>query len=246
MAHLIDLHEEDPGEPALLSDRIRNALTDEITSGDLPPGTALDEQLLAARFGASRTPVREALRQLAASGLIEARPRRGVTVTRVTTERIMNMFEAMAEIEAMCVRLATYRMTPLERAHLIELHAASDAMVASHDVDAYDALNRALHEGIYRATHNDFLAEQAIATRVRVNAFRRTQLRQGDRIVKSRDEHDGVINAIAECDGELAARRMRAHILNAANAFSHYISTHSNNSSSQSSEPSDAAQRSKV
>jgi len=230
MASVIELSAaRGSSEPILLSDRIRNALTDEITSGDLPPGTALDEQLLADRFGASRTPVREALRQLAASGLIEARPRRGMIVTRLTTERIMNMFEAMAEIEAMCVRLAAYRMTPLERAHLMGLHAASQAMVASNDVDAYDTLNRALHEGIYHATHNDFLAEQAMATRVRLNAFRRTQLREGGRIVRSREEHDGVISAIAECDGELAARRMRSHILNAANAFSNYISTHAPN-----------------
>jgi DNA-binding GntR family transcriptional regulator len=232
MADGVELGDK-PEEPTLLSDRIRNALTDEITSGDLQPGTALDEQVLADRFGASRTPVREALRQLAASGLIEARPRRGMIVTRLTTERIMNMFEAMAEIEAMCVRLATYRMTPLERARLIELHAASEAAVAANDVDTYDAINRMFHEEIYRATHNDFLAEQAIATRVRLNAFRRTQLREGGRIARSREEHDGVINAIAECDGELAARRMRSHILNAASAFSHYISNHSSTTSNE-------------
>ena len=68
----------------LLSDQIRNALTDEIASGVLAAGIALDEQDLADRFGASRTPVREALRQLASSGLVEMRPRRGVVVTRMT------------------------------------------------------------------------------------------------------------------------------------------------------------------
>jgi DNA-binding GntR family transcriptional regulator len=104
----------------LLSDRIRNALTDEIAAGELAAGTALDEQHLAERFGASRTPVREALRQLAVGGLVEMRPRRGAVVTRMTAERIMDMFETSAEIEAMCVRLATYRMTPLERSHLLK------------------------------------------------------------------------------------------------------------------------------
>ena len=99
----------------LLSDQIRNLLTDEIAAGGLAAGSALDEQQLADRFGASRTPVREALRQLAVSGLVEIRPRRGVVVTRLTPERIMEMFETTAEVEAMCVRLATYRVTPLER-----------------------------------------------------------------------------------------------------------------------------------
>ena len=72
----------------LLSDQIRNLLTDEIAAGGLAAGSALDEQQLADRFGASRTPVREALRQLAVSGLVEIRPRRGVVVTRLTPERI--------------------------------------------------------------------------------------------------------------------------------------------------------------
>jgi DNA-binding GntR family transcriptional regulator len=210
----------------LLSDRIRNALTDEIASGALAAGSALDEQQLADRFGASRTPVREALRQLAAGGLVEIRARRGVVVTRMTPERIMDMFETTAEIEAMCVRLATYRMTPLERSHLIELHESSRAMVEAGDIDAYDAFNRRFHEAIYRATHNTFLAEQATAIRARLSAFRRTQLRQDDRVHRSRAEHDAIMQAIAEGDGEAAARRMRAHMLNAATALGRYIDAH--------------------
>lgn len=210
----------------LLSERIRNALTDAIAAGEMPAGTALDEQQLADRFGASRTPVREALRQLAVSGLVEIRPRRGVLVTRMTEARIMDMFETTAEIEAVCVRLATYRMTPLERSRLMELHEQSLAIVEAEDVDGYDGLNRAFHKTIYEATHNDFLAEQATAIRSRLAAFRRMQLRQGDRMRRSRLEHDAVMRAIAQGDGEKAARRMRAHMLNAASALGHYIHAH--------------------
>jgi DNA-binding GntR family transcriptional regulator len=215
-----DIDTEDTG---LLSDRIRNALTDAISSGELAPGTTLDEQQLADRYGASRTPVREALRQLATSGMVEVRPRRGVIVRHVTAEEVMDMFETMAEIEAVCVRLATYRITPLERSRLLRIHEASEAAVAAGDVDAYDALNREFHEAIYRAAHNDFLADQAIAVRTRLNAFRRMQLRQDRRLVTSRAEHDAVMRAIAEGDGDEAARRMRAHMLNAASALDSYI-----------------------
>ena len=211
------------GDRGLLSDRIRNALTDEIAGGTLAAGTPLDEQQLADRFGASRTPVREALRQLAASGLVEVRARRGVVVARMTPERIMDMFETVAEIEAMCVRLATYRMTPLERSHLIELHDSSEAMVEQGDFDAYDTFNLQFHDAIYYATHNSFLAEQAIAIRTRLNAFRRTQLRQSERMGRSRDEHAAIMQAIAEGDGEMASRRMRAHMLNAATALRRFI-----------------------
>ncbi len=210
----------------LLSDQIRNALTDEIASGALPAGIALDEQDLADRFGASRTPVREALRQLASSGLVEVRPRRGVVVTRMTPERIMEMFETTAEFEALCVRLATYRMTPLELSALMDLHEQSAAAVAAQDYDAYDAQNRTFHEALYRATHNGFMAEQALAIRGRLSAFRRTQLRHGERIRRSRAEHGEILQAIAEGDGEAAARRMRAHMLNAASALGRYVAEH--------------------
>jgi DNA-binding GntR family transcriptional regulator len=223
MAGFFKVAAEAEDDGGLLSDRIRNALTDEIASGALIAGSALEEQQLADRFGASRTPVREALRQLVVSGVVEVRGRRGLVVARMTPERIMDMFETSAEVEAMCVRLATYRMTPLERSDLIELHDGSLAMVEARDVDAYDAFNRQFHEGIYRATHNAFLAEQAQEVRSRLSGFRRTQLRQGDRIRKSRDEHDAIMQAIAEGDGETAARRMRAHMLNAASALRRYI-----------------------
>ena len=211
----------------LLSDRIRNALTDEIASGLLGAGFALDEQQLADRFGASRTPVREALRQLSANGLVETKPRRGVVVTRLTPERIMDMFETTAEVEAMCVRLATYRMTPLERSHLYDLHQASGLVVDAGDVDAYDGLNREFHETLYRSTRNAFMAEQVLAIRARLDSFRRTQLRSGDRMAASRAEHGGILAAMAEGDGDAAARRMRAHMLNAAGALGRYIADHS-------------------
>ncbi|KQT61725.1 AsnC family transcriptional regulator [Methylobacterium sp. Leaf456] len=215
--------DEAPEERGLISDRIRNALSEAIAGGRMPAGTALDEQDLADRFGASRTPVREALRQLAFAGLVELRPRRGGVVARTTPERIAEMFETTAEIEAMCVRLATYRITPLERSRLMDLHEASAAMVAAGDVDAYDGFNRAFHETLYAATHNGFLAEQALAIRERLAAFRRTQLRQASRIDASRAEHGAVLAAMAEGDGEAAARRMRAHMLNASSALGRYV-----------------------
>ncbi len=210
-------------ERGLLSAQIRRALTDEITSGQLPAGTALDEQQLAGRFGASRTPVREALHHLATSGLVEIRPRRGGIVARLTPERVMEMFETSAEVEALCVRLATYRITPLERGRLAELHDGSACFVADGDVNGYDGFNRAFHDGLYAATHNGFLADQTTALRARLEAFRRTQLRDEGRLAASRAEHGHILAAMAEGDGEAAGRRMRAHMLNAASALSRYI-----------------------
>jgi DNA-binding GntR family transcriptional regulator len=97
------------------------------------------------------------------------------------------------------------------------------ACVGIRNLDSYDNFNRAFHEAIYAATHNAFLAEQAVAIRVRLRAFRRTQLRQSGRIAHSREEHDGILTAMAQGNGDEAGRRMRAHMLNAASALGRYI-----------------------
>jgi DNA-binding GntR family transcriptional regulator len=224
-----ELYEIEPGAAeasegrALLSDHIRLTLAEEIATGQLKPGVPLDEQNLADRFGASRTPVREALRQLSVSGMVEMRPRRGVIVAMMTPERIMDMFETTAEIEAMCTRLATFRISPLERGQLLAMHELSAELVKARDLDGYDDHNRRFHEMIYRASRNQFMAEQAMAVRARLAAFRRTQLRQTGRIERSHAEHGEILQAMARGDGEEAARCMRAHMLNASAALTRYI-----------------------
>src|SRR5260370_27426637 len=97
------------------AEELRLQLADEIVRGALAPGSPLDETDIARRFSVSRTPVREALRQLAASGLVDARAHRGAVVARPSIERLTGMFEAMAELEALCASLAAERMAPGER-----------------------------------------------------------------------------------------------------------------------------------
>src|SRR5215813_4484985 len=107
--------------PSQLRDKVTRAeelrlqLADEIVRGVLPPGSALDETDIARRFSVSRTPVREALRQLVASGLVDAQAHRGAVVARPSVERLTGMFEAMAELEGICAGLAAERMSPTER-----------------------------------------------------------------------------------------------------------------------------------
>lgn len=207
----------------LLSERIRRAISDDVTSGRLAPGTQLDEQEIGRRFGVSRTPVREALRELASAGLIEVRPRRGAVVCGFTRQEIVDLFELSAETEAMCVRLAAFRMDPLERSQLKKLHEQSQDVVERGDVNAYDAFNLKFHETIYHGTHNAAIADQAIKLRSRMVGYRRTQLFEHGRPQRSRHEHDGILEAIMEGDGDTAARRMRAHMLNASFALESYI-----------------------
>lgn len=206
-----------------LAEAIRAGLADEITSGRLAPGTVIDEQEIATRFKASRTPVREALRELAAAGLVEIEPRRGSRVAALTVDRLAEMFELMAEIEAMCARLATNRMTPGERIALQSIHHRALEAVKTRDIDAYDAANRQFHAAIYRGTHNAFLADHAAALRLRLAPFRRAQFVPEHRLEQSYAEHEGLITAVLRADGEEAARLMRAHMLIASAALVDYL-----------------------
>lgn len=194
------------------SEQLVDEIEERIVTGDYRPGTRLDEQELADAFRVSRTPVREALIQLAAAGLVELRPRRGAIVAELSPQGLCEMFELMAELESMCCRLAARRITEAEQQALIEAHEACKAARDAHDPDAYYRLNEVFHRRIYEASHNGFLTEQAIALHRRLRPYRRLQLRVRNRVDTSYREHSGIVDAILAGDGELAAERVRAHV----------------------------------
>jgi len=138
------------------TERLAEQVSSAILAGEFPPGARLDEQQLAQRFGVSRTPVREALRQLATSGLIDLRPRRGALVASLTPQDWETMFAAMAEMEASCARLSALRMTSLERRRLETMHEQMGELVRSGAADAevYADANQAFHLTIYSGAHN--------------------------------------------------------------------------------------------
>jgi DNA-binding GntR family transcriptional regulator len=194
------------------AEELRLQLADEIVRGALPPGAALDETDIARRFNVSRTPVREALRQLAASGLIDARAHRGAVVARPSIERLCGMFEAMAELEALCAGLAAERMPPVERRALEAVHEELRVLSYAGNPDRFHEVNERFHNAIYAGSQNGYIAEMTLATRVRVQPFRRAQFRNLGRLAKSHAEHDRVVIAIMRGDRAGAAAAMRTHI----------------------------------
>lgn len=201
-----------PTERRTLAEELRLQLADEIVRGVLTPGSALDETELARRFNVSRTPVREAIRQLAASGLIDARAHRGAVVARPDQQRLVGMFEAMAELEALCAGLAAERMSTAERRALEAVHEELRVLIQVGDPQRFHEGNEAFHGAIYAGAHNDYLAEITIATRGRVQPFRRAQFRNLGRLAKSHAEHDQVVAAILRGEHARAASAMHAHI----------------------------------
>jgi len=208
-----------------LAETLAEAIADGILSGTLPPGERLDEMRLAELHGVSRTPVREALRQLTMSGLIEMRPRKGAIVTKVTPEQLESLFVAMAEMEATCARLAAMSMTPIERRRLQARHEKMMALSAAGDVEAYSDANVAFHSAIYTGAHNAPLAEYALALRRRVGPFRRAQFQIEGRLVRSNKEHDAVVRAIVSGDAAGAHASMLHHVSLVEDAFETYSAT---------------------
>ncbi len=196
-----------------LSETLREAIEEEVATGKLLPGTHLDEIELAQRFGVSRTPIREALSMLAGEGLVEIRPRRGAVVAQVTPQRLVEMFEVMAELEALCARLAARRMTDADLRALEEAHERCRTAAAGRDSDAYFYANEHFHQAVYNAGHNGFLGDQALSLQRKVRPYRRLQLRVRNRVQRSFEEHQAILDALKEGDAEKAVAAIRGHVV---------------------------------
>jgi DNA-binding GntR family transcriptional regulator len=196
-----------------LADTLRDQLEQDIVTGALRPDARLDEQSLAARFGVSRTPLREALMQLATAGLITLQPRRGAFVASLSLKEIIERFEVMATLEGACGALAARRIVDEERRELLEAHEACAREASGGDADAYYYANERFHHLVYAACHNAFLIEQARQLHDRLKPYRRLQLRARSRVASSLAEHQGIVDAILAGDGDKAERLLKDHVL---------------------------------
>lgn len=194
------------------AEEIRHGLADRIISGALPPGTALDETQIAAEFAVSRTPVREALRLLAASGLVDQKPHAKALVAKPDEDELTGMFEVMGYLEALCAGLCAIAMTKAERDGIDALHVEMSALVRDGDAARYAEANDTFHTAIYEGAHNAYLAEITRSTRQRLQPFRRAQFGELGRLLKSHAEHGLIVEAILRGDRAEAEAKMRSHI----------------------------------
>lgn len=191
-----------------LSGRIALEIADEIVGGARAPGSHLNEQMLADQFGVSRTPIREAIRQLVAMELIEILPRRGAFVTRIPVKRLFQMFEFMSEMEAISARLAARRMSASEKKELERLHTSCKNAAGTEESlrNFYD-----FHMLIFAGSKNEPLQAAASQLYGRLMSYRKRQVQQIGRAAVSFTEHEEVLKAIMDGDGDAAEAAMRSH-----------------------------------
>lgn len=211
--------------PLRLSEQLREKIEERILTGFYSPGDRLDEGELAQAFGVSRTPIREALFQLSAAGFLDMRPRRGAVVAEVPANRLCEMFDVMAELEAMCGRLAARRGAEADHQRIREAHDACETAMGAGDTDLYYRLNQVFHETIYEFSHNTFLAEQATVLNRRLRPYRRLQLRVRNRMNSSFDEHRRIVEAIVAGEGLIASDTLRSHVVVQGERFGDLIAS---------------------
>lgn len=210
-----------------ISEDICRRLAEEIITGVIAPGEKLDEQATAKRYGVSRTPIREAFRQLATTGLIESRPHKGVTVINLDTKQLSDMFEALGEIEALCAKMCAQRMSAIERKQLENIHLSSRPAQENEADIPYSEHNENFHKAIHSGSHNESLTRIAQDLWRSVAPFRRSVFfKQDDRMSASFEEHQRIVTAIINSDAEEAFEAMRTHVTNSSlNAIAYFQST---------------------
>lgn len=187
----------------------------EIRSGQLLPGARLRETELAERLGISRTPVREAIRQLEADGLVTHQARLGATIRRLDYAEVIELYEMRMVLEGTASRLAA-RMA--QRVELNELTDINDALAAAERGAAAQELNRQFHRTLLDAARNRFLVKTMSALQKTLLILGPTTLADPARPEAAATEHAAVIAAIAAGDGAAAETAMRAHVEAALNA----------------------------
>ncbi|WP_323123511.1 GntR family transcriptional regulator [Burkholderia alba] len=189
-----------------------------IIEGVLEPGKKLNERELCEMLGISRTPLREALKVLAAEGLIDIAPNRGASVSRMSEAELRETFELMSGLEAFSGELACERITPAEIAEIRALHYAMLACRAQNDLAGYYRLNQQIHDKINEAARNTALRQTYLAVNRRIQSLRfrsNFQIPKWDRAIH---DHDEMLKALDDRDGKRLATILRQHLLDKRDA----------------------------
>jgi len=200
-----------------LRDVVFENLREAILEGKVKPGQRLMEVQLAEQLGVSRTPIREAIRKLELEGLVVMVPRKGAYVADVSFKDILNVLEIRASLESLAASLAAERMTEDELQALEMKSYEFNKALERDDTEAMIQKDVELHDIIYKSTRNDRLISIVESLREQVQRFRVTYITDKNRFTNLTLEHQRIIEAISNRDGEAAKKYAGEHIENAEN-----------------------------
>ncbi|HBH38839.1 MAG TPA: GntR family transcriptional regulator [Curvibacter sp.] len=206
MAEILSL----PG--AVLHGQVAQRLRQMLVEGLIAPGAKLNERELCEQLKISRTPLREAIKTLAAEGLVELLPNRGAFAVALSETDILNTFEVMAGLEGLSGELAAQRVTPEELAEIEAMHYEMKAAYARRDLSAYYRLNAAIHRAFNAAARNPVLTATYNQVNARLQALRFRSNQDGEKWARAMQEHDRMIEALQKRDGAALRAELVAHL----------------------------------
>jgi DNA-binding GntR family transcriptional regulator len=209
-----------PARPrTVIHGQLLERLRDMIVEGDLPVGERVPERVLCERFGVSRTPLREALKALAAEGLIELLPNRGARIAPLTAEDVAQTLKVIGALEALAGELACGRITDDELAEIRARHFQMLAHHARRDLLPYFKANQAIHQAIVDASGNPVLVQTYANLSGRIRRARYAANLNPTRWDEAVAEHELILKALMARDGAGLARLMRTHLDNKSYAL---------------------------
>ncbi|MBM9596471.1 GntR family transcriptional regulator, partial [Roseitranquillus sediminis] len=209
----------EPISRASLHDELALRLRRMIVEDELEPGARINERELCARFGVSRTPLREAIKVLAREGYVRLTPNRGASVAALTAQDLEEAFPIMGALEALAGELAARNASDAQIEAILATHARMRAAYQAGDRPAYFALNEAIHLAIAEAAGNATLEQMQRSLDGRVRRGRYQANIGADRWRQAMDEHEEIATALATRDANRLARILRLHLQNKLNAL---------------------------
>jgi DNA-binding GntR family transcriptional regulator len=199
---------------AALHEQVAQRLRQMLVEGRIAPGAKLNERELSELLNVSRTPLREAIKMLAAEGLVELLPHRGAIAVSLGEADILNTFEVMAGLEGMTGELAAQRITPAELAEIQAMQFEMMATYTRRDLSAYYQLNARIHAAISAAAKNPVLSQVYQQVNARLQALRFRSNQDGEKWKRAVKEHEKMIEALAAHDGAAMRDVLQAHLRN--------------------------------
>lgn len=199
---------------ATLHEQVANRLRQMLVEGAITPGAKLNERELCETLHVSRTPLREAIKMLAAEGLVELVPNRGAIAVALDEEDVRHTFEVMAGLEAMSGELAAQRITDAEIAEIRALHFEMLAAYTRRDLSAYYRLNAQIHAAINAAAKNPVLSTTYDRMNARLQALRFRSNQHGEKWANAMKEHEQMVDALARRDAAALRAVLSVHLKN--------------------------------
>lgn len=208
--NLYDQKKENKSLTTIIFDKIREDIINHVYQ----TGDKIVEAKLAEQLGVSRTPVREALKQLEQDGLVENIPNRGVVVKGVSKQDIADIYTIRQAIEGIATQWCIERITPKQIKHLKEIYELMEFYTAKGDVDKVCEYNFQFHENIYQATGSRYLKHVLSHFHIFIQSTTLRSLRSPGRLQKALQEHQRILQAIIDKDSRLAKQHIEQHVAN--------------------------------